>query len=76
MFDTTITVGGVLHERVDDFDKTRAICTDNELGIAEHPLGSVYKQGKFGYVANGYWWWRFPHKELKTIVKNYERDDL
>ena len=25
-----------------------------------HPLGTVYVRGKFGYVANGYDWLRFP----------------
>lgn len=58
-------IGGVLHERVEDFSHD-GLKTAKEL----HPLGTVYKKGEFGFVANGYDWWSFPLSELKNIIKN------
>lgn len=30
-----------------------------------HSFGTVYIFGKYGYVANGYSWWRFEMSDLK-----------
>lgn len=59
-------VGGVMHERDNSFD-FNSHKTINKL----HPLGTVYKDGKFGYVANGYDWWKFELSELDNIIKNH-----
>lgn len=58
-------MGGVLHEKETDFSHI-GLETEKEL----HPLGTVYKKCKFGFVANGYDWWSFPLSELKNIIKN------
>jgi len=36
---------------------------------AVHPLGDVYAQGKYGYVANGYDWYQFELKDLPSLTK-------
>lgn len=58
-------IGRVQHTKDNDFDFTKAsvACT---IG---HPLGTVYQQGWWGYVANGYDWWKFPILELGRIIK-------
>lgn len=62
----TITIGTVNHTKEVNFDYHKAKIV-SEL----HPLGSVYKKGGFGYVANGYDWWKFDINQLEKIIKNH-----
>jgi len=60
-----IDIGGVKHSKENDFKYN-----DAKVVSELHPLGTVYKKGKFGYVANGYDWWKFEINKLETIIKN------
>ena len=60
-------IGGVLHEKDNTFDYNA-----HKPIKKMHPLGTVYKAGKFGYVASGYDWWSFPLGELDNIIKNHK----
>lgn len=40
-----------------------------------HPLGDVFVQGDHGYVANGYYWLRFPIDRLGEINDANEDDE-
>ena len=66
-----IKIGGIHHTKVlsTEFNYAKAI-----MYPKLHPLGSVYiktKYSKFGYVANGYNWWKFEIKVLQQINDNF-----
>lgn len=64
----TMVVGGVAHEK----DNTFNYHTAKELDLTKsHPLGTVYEKDGFGYVANGYDWWKFPVEKLQEINDNH-----
>ena len=57
---------GVQHTKDHEFDHTEATIAS----VIGHPLGTVYQKGWWGYVANGYDWWKFSILDLGKIVKN------
>ncbi len=62
----TQVIGGIVHTKDNTFNYR------NHGKIEKlHPLGDVYRNGKFGFVASGYDWWRFEIKDLDTIINNY-----
>lgn len=60
----TIIIGTVKHIKQNNFDYNKATIVSEQ-----HPLGTVYQKGWWGYVANGYDWWKFPIIELEKIIK-------
>jgi len=66
-----ITIGGVSHQKAPGFKNFQKKPKLDKL----HPLGEVYLQTKdnpkYGYVASGYDWLRFPISELDNIIKNH-----
>jgi hypothetical protein len=65
----TLTYGGVAHKVTNTFNFQGKLHLQKK-----HPLGIVYVMTqynpRYGYVANGYNWLRFPISELKNIIKN------
>ena len=59
-------IGGVIHIKDNSFVHNKK----NITSINEHPFGTVYQNGWWGYVANGYDWWKFPILELGKLIKN------
>lgn len=57
-------INGIAHIKDNDFDYTK-----HKVAAKDHPLGTVYQCGWWGYVANGYDWWKFPILELGKINK-------
>lgn len=72
--DNIITIGGVDHEKIPGW----AFMNKPRLEKL-HPLGEVYLQTKdnpkFGYVASGYDWLKFPLSELDNIIENHGLED-
>lgn len=62
----TQTIGGIVHTVDNNFNYHNHGKMDRL-----HPLGEVYRKGKFGYVASGYNWLRFDIKDLETIIENH-----
>ena len=59
-------IGRIQHTQDNNFDYTKAKIAST-IG---HPLGTVYQKGWWGYVANGYDWFKFPILSLGKIIKN------
>lgn len=57
-------IGGVIHIKDNNFNYHK-----HTKSSINHPLGTVYQKGWWGYVANGYDWWKFPILELGKIIK-------
>lgn len=56
-------IGGVEHIKDNDFNYHH-----HQISCINHPLGTVYQNGWWGYVANGYDWWKFPILKLGKII--------
>lgn len=61
-------IGGIEHIKDNDFDYTKY-----KVSAINHPLGTVYQKGWFGYVANGYDWYKFPILKLGKIISNFNK---
>lgn len=60
----TKTISGVKHNIVKGEVDYHSM---EELEEFSHPIGTVYSDGKYGYVASGYDWLRFDIKDLDRI---------
>ena len=63
--DNTKIIGGITHLKANTFNYHEA-----KRITKKHPLGDVYTKGDFGYVANGYDWWKFPLNRFDFIRQN------
>lgn len=60
--ENTKKIGGITHIKDNSFDYHSA-----KQIKQTHPLGTVFEKDRFGYVANGYDWWKFPINRLDYI---------
>jgi hypothetical protein len=62
-------IAGIKHEQrsIQDNDDDRFFFEECETRDFIHPLGTVYVFKQFGYVANGYTWYRFEMSDLEKI---------
>jgi hypothetical protein len=63
----TEMICGVRHEIIREFEWHSADTTK----IGHHPLGEVYVKGRYGYVPNGYKWYRFNISDLSKVRNAY-----